>query len=159
MALCTYSLLMLLLITTSWKWNIGCFRAAVRTDSMRWKRISGNTTEASFCFNFQGHAGLQFPGHRRNCSQRKAHWKHTSRVCPSNLQKQMLFRGIAVMPLSHKTLPFEGNIWESKSLPSQAFWRGGGPRAQTAVRAVAPWHAVCWSHSPCPSVRQSISLP
>lgn len=35
----------------------------------------------------------------RNHSRRKACWKHTSKVCPSNPQKQMSFRGGTVPPI------------------------------------------------------------
>lgn len=158
MALCIYSLLMLLLITTRWKWNLGCFRAAVRTDSMRWKRISGNTTEASFCFNFRGHTGLQFPGGRRNCCQRKARWKHTLKVCLSNPQRQMSFRGITVIPLNHKSLPFEGIIWGTQVSFFTGFLK--------TTRSLSTDHSQGCSTlanslpvSPTASIHLSISLP
>lgn len=160
MALSIYSLLMLFLITTRWKWNLGCFGAALRTDSMTWKRISGNTTEASFCFNFQGHTGLQFPGVRRNCNWRKAHCENVLKVCPPNPPKQVSPRGIAVMALNHKLFHLKATVWQSKSLSSQAFSILNGPWAQTGARAVAPWHTFYLLDpqppSFCLSVHQSV---
>lgn len=158
MALSIYSLLMLFLITTRWKWNLGCFGAALRTDSMRWKRISGNTTEASFCFNFQAHTGLQFPGVRKNCNWRKAHWKHIESVSFQS-SKAMSPRAIAVMPLN-QTLLLKATVWQSKSLSSQAFWILNDLWAQTGAQAVAPWNTF-YSQDPqplsfCPSVHQSV---
>lgn len=155
MALSIYSLLMLFLITTRWKWNLGCLGAAFRTDSMRWKRISGNITEASFCFNFQGHTGLQFPGVRRNCNWRKAHWKHTGSVSFQSCTANVTQRHCCYASQS-QTLLLKATLWQSKTLSSQAFWILNAPWAQTEARAVAPWHA-CYSLDPqllsfCPSV-------
>lgn len=139
MALSIYSLLMLFLITTRWKWNLGCFGAAVRTDSMRWNAFQEIPLKPVFVLIFRdtlGSNSLESGG----IAIEERHIENTSKVCPSNPAKQMSLRGIAVMLLNHKLFLLKATFWQSKFLSSQAFWILNGPWAQTGARAVAPWH-------------------